>query len=82
MLDKTRDQVAPGPDPSGQGEHPQGHMGAGGRAAPPSPRSAQRMFLLQAQWLEETLFNARRILGAQDPFLQALQSQRDGASQG
>ncbi|MEI6025331.1 MAG: hypothetical protein WCT47_01400 [Betaproteobacteria bacterium] len=82
MLDEIRDQVASGPNPCGQGQHPQSDMSDGGRATPPNPRSAQRMFLLQAQWLEETLLNARRILGAQDPFLQALQSQRDGAPQG
>jgi hypothetical protein len=40
------------------------------------------MFLLQAQWLDETLLTARRVLAAQDPFLQALQSQRDAVPPG
>ena len=82
MLDETRDQVASGPNPSEQGQHPQSDTSDGRRATPPNPRSVQGMFLLQAQWLDETLFTAGRVLGAQDPFLQALQSQRDAVPPG
>lgn len=82
MLDETCDQVASGPHPSGQGPQPQSALDDGGWATPPQPQAAQRMFLLQAQWLDETLLTARRVLAAQDPFLQALQSQRDAVPPG
>jgi hypothetical protein len=82
MLDETRDQVASGPNPSEQDKQPQSDTSDGRRTPPPNPRSVQGMFLLQAQWLDETLFTARRVLGAQDPFLQALQSQRDAVPPG
>lgn len=79
MLDEALPRVASWPYPSAQGQHLQGAEDEDLRAVPPGPRHAQRMFVLQAQWLDETLSNARRVLHAQDPFLQALQSQRDAA---
>ena len=44
----------------------------------PTGQAARSLFVLENCWLEETLMNARRILDAQDPFLQALLFQRDG----
>ncbi len=82
MVDEALPPVASGPYPSAQGQRLTGAEGEDLRAVPPGPRHAQRMLVLQAQWLEETLSNARRVLHAQDPFLQALQSQSDAAPPG
>ena len=67
-------QPLPASQPQDRATHPQ-RSSTGDALARPDTRS---LFVLENRWLEETLINARRILHAQDPFLQALLFQRDG----